>query len=320
MRLEGQKKAGFYPTPLNVVERIARFLRPSVDHLPYSFLDPTAGEGAALSRLAKLFPAPVRTFGIELDGSRAGVAKKHLARVYRGDARNFAARDFSLLFLNPPYDWGNGERLELEFLRLFTPALQPGGVLVYIIPEHYLKNVSPFLTAHYQDLTAWRFPKEEYRTFRQIVVLGYRRHEAGEPNDPPPLQGELPPFAPHHYYLPEDRGARIRRRILDPKRLLTEAKNSPLWKEFWSTLPSPSSLRFFEPLVPLSEGHLALLLAAGYLNSTILNTEDGRLLLKGRVEKHVETIVGEDKTIEREYYRTTLTAWNLDTGELTHLQ
>lgn len=60
---------------------------------------------------------------------------------------------FSLLYLNPPYDWDAVEqeeqednetpssrknRLEYNFLRESYSKLQPGGVLVYVIPHKIL--------------------------------------------------------------------------------------------------------------------------------------------------------------------------------------
>ncbi len=54
MRLEGVAKAGYYPTPPSVVERIAALIRPAA-HSPRQavrLLDPCCGTGAALRQLA----------------------------------------------------------------------------------------------------------------------------------------------------------------------------------------------------------------------------------------------------------------------------
>ncbi|MFW8159790.1 DUF6094 domain-containing protein, partial [Klebsiella pneumoniae] len=134
MRLAAKAKAGFYPTPPRVVDLILRYL----DGGPLShILDPCAGEGEALSMACAALGA--RGFGVELSRERAKRAAARGVRVHRGDAFHFGGEGFSLLWLNPPYDHGEGERLEVAFLRHWTEALLPGGVLVYIIPETSLR-------------------------------------------------------------------------------------------------------------------------------------------------------------------------------------
>ena len=324
MRLQGRMKAGFYPTPLSVVDRIARMLALS-NYGQHSLLDPTAGKGEALARLRERlrerYPnAYLPTYGIELERSRAGEAKKRLDKVYVGDARGFVAQNFSLLFLNPPYDFGDGERLEEEFLRLYAPALVPDGVLVYVIPERYIGQVARTLTSHFYRLKAWRFPEEEYAAFQQIVVFGLKRDEPVPPGEVREVRGELPADFPAPYLVPSVYQEPVVRRVLkDPGRLLELARRSPAWRTFWDAMDTSGRLAAFRPLAPLREGHLALLLAAGYLNSTVIETAEGRYVLKGRVEKVEVVEHQEDRTVRREQFRAELLAWNLDTGKLERL-
>lgn len=176
MRLAGKAKAGFYPTPERVVEGILGYLSPTPG---CQILDPCAGEGVALRRIADHLQGAAQA--IELSRERAGKCRKLGLKTYCGDALGYRGRGFGLLYLNPPYDDGVGERLERTFLKHWSEALAPGGVLVYLIPERVLGAVEDYLTGWYDALLALRFPEPEYQAFHQVVVFGVRRTEPRSP-------------------------------------------------------------------------------------------------------------------------------------------
>jgi len=78
---------------------------------------------------------------IELDSIRYSQAKSRLTKVMHADAlleARVSDKMFSLLFLNPPYDWARtgddeyvpeSERYEGAFLRQYARTLVPGGLL-----------------------------------------------------------------------------------------------------------------------------------------------------------------------------------------------
>ena len=144
MRLVGQVKMGYYPTPLTVVERVKTFIKATGKAC---FLDPCCGEGLALERLALSFGA--KTYGIEIDKARAKKAKELLGNVLKcGYEQAFVSNSaFSLLFLNPPYDWEAGdesnERKEKVFLKNTVKYLQPLGLLVGGVPVELVEAPAP---------------------------------------------------------------------------------------------------------------------------------------------------------------------------------
>lgn len=75
MRLNGAKKMGFFPTPLNVVEQIKNLIK--FPEGMATILDPCCGDGVALSELAQ---DNAITYGIELDQIRSKQAKEKLDR------------------------------------------------------------------------------------------------------------------------------------------------------------------------------------------------------------------------------------------------
>jgi len=70
MRTAGKMKAGFYPTPAEVVDLIADFIKRPLFHEGIRLLDPCAGEGEALRVLASRLGVK-ETYGVELDQTRA---------------------------------------------------------------------------------------------------------------------------------------------------------------------------------------------------------------------------------------------------------
>src|SRR5207237_6257838 len=91
----------------------------------------------------------------------------------------------SIHFLNPPYDEhdGAGRRLELHFLRETEDWLMPGGVLVYIVPQHRLsEHIARRLSSGFEQIEVYRFPDGEYERFRQVVIFPVRRAQRREDN------------------------------------------------------------------------------------------------------------------------------------------
>ena len=110
MRLEGQAKAGFYPTPLEVARLIGSCLvAAGAAHL----LDPCCATGAAIETVRRNMQGYTRstTHGVELEQERAQEAVVALDKVLVGDSLKARVKGgVSLLYLNPPYDQADGKR------------------------------------------------------------------------------------------------------------------------------------------------------------------------------------------------------------------
>jgi len=129
-------RLGYYPLHHREAQRMRRFLQ--FPNEPASALDPCAGTGAALAAITE--NSGSRRYGIELDAHRALEARTTLDEVIQGNAFDAKApvESFSLLYLNPPYDFevgeGKNQRMEKLFLEEFFRWLKPGGVLAMVIP------------------------------------------------------------------------------------------------------------------------------------------------------------------------------------------
>lgn len=339
-RLESMKKAGYYPTPVEVADRIAGHLE--APQPEFRWLDPCCGEGTALQRLAQTLGG--QTYGIELDMKRAQEAATKLDHVRQGD---YAAHRLSkgkqagvsVLFLNPPYDHDDraGKRLELTFLRETQEWLMTGGVLVYLIPQPRITtDIAVRLATHFEQVRLFRFPGTSYDRFRQVVILAIKRQQprrddrmaltiAQARNDQLP---ELPPATTKTYRIPPMAETRFyfRAAEVDPHEALTEALAAGVWhSRSWTDLVAPTeTTHTIKPLMPLRRGHIAMALAAGLLDNMRVSRDKRQFLVKGRLRKVQEDITTDqdredalNRKLDR--FRTSITVLDLEDGSLTTL-
>ncbi|MBE7518327.1 MAG: class I SAM-dependent methyltransferase [Thermoflexaceae bacterium] len=338
-RLEGVAKAQFYPTPPSVVERVAALVRraPSSHRRVARLLDPCCGAGDALRQFADALGGG-GTFGVEIEQHRAAEAREVLDHLIAGSA--FAVRlgheAFSCLWLNPPYDeGGGGKRLEHSFLTTLSRALAPGGLLIYIVPQTRVAQSARFLASRYEGLRCYRFQDPEYDAFRQCVVLGRRRATqviaadaqaqfaawATDPLPELPSPGSTSPV----YELPALPAGPVvfASQFFEPETAAAEARQRGLWsnatlvERFW-----PAEERPVRPLMPLRRGHLAVLIAAGFLDNALIEDGSRRVLVKGRITKVSRPIESADPDVEveRQFLRTSVVMLDLETGEFEDIQ
>jgi hypothetical protein len=216
-------------------------------------------------------------------------------------------------------------------------ALCPGGLLVFIVPQRRLALSARYLAGHYTRLACYRFPDPEFAGFGQVVMLAVKRDGAvGEAQwgtrieawaaEPLP---ELPPAGsaePLHDLPALTAGPVLfASQFFDPEVAARQARESGLWasptlaERLW-----PAEERPVRPLMPLRRGHLAVLIAAGFLNNILLEADgrrpdgrpSGRILVKGRTYKEMVPVESGDPDveIEREVLRTSVVALDLRTG------
>ena len=110
-------------------------------------------------------------------------------------------------------------------------------------------------------------------------------------------------------------------RTVDPVAAAQEARRSGLWASAEVTDSLwPSKDQRTRPLMPLRRGHMAMLIAAGFLDNLQLEADGRRILVKGKTTKEL-VLVEEtpDKVTYRERLRTTVVALDLGDGEITDI-
>lgn len=215
-RLESIAVGGYYPTPEHVVPRLAALLDAGPRH---SFLDPCAGEGAAiLSLIASLQTDNASVYAVELEKTRHHTLETNLGDRFGYSTRNdalhgdafkvsFIGEGVSCLYLNPPYDTDPQHgRLEERFLARFAAALAPSGVLVYLVPFYALKASARTLATQFTGVSCYRFPDEDFAAYKQVALFAYKRATPlWEPD--PALEAEVLAWAADATTIPPLEGA-----------------------------------------------------------------------------------------------------------------
>src|SRR5437870_12614757 len=330
MRLEAQAKAGFYPTPPEVIDIIKTWIGEKTPD-PRRLLDPCCGTGEPAAQIATA--AGCDAYDVEINTDRAQVAKNLLCKVVAGNLFSVRARPgaFSIVYLNPPYDFDAEDgRMELSFLKHTLPYLTPGGLLLFVVPQKRITTrIARVLSAYFEDLKVRKFPADEFQAFGQIVIAGVKKARADINGDVlaslTQIQSmDLPemhrkefsftvPSVPKDFF--------IRSSEFGPDELAEELKASPLWKEPALGLAAEEEniKAAIQPLMPPRKAHLAMLIAAGLINNQILEANGRRLLIKGSAKKVIDRFEEETekgiKVTERERIVTQINAFDLNTGK-----
>jgi tRNA1(Val) A37 N6-methylase TrmN6 len=285
MRLKAREKLGFYPLPETEARRIRKYLQFSTEST--SILDPCAGTGAALCALSE--GAPVRRYGIELDAYRAEQARNILDEVIHGSVFDTHApvESFSLVYLNPPYDFeigeSNNQRMERLFLEHVARWVRPSGVLVMVIPYDRVYDCRKVLTPQFRDKAIYRLTDVKSVAYKQVVVFGVRRNrqERERMNDHAVEQAnaklsdltwrydDIPPLsdvAERQYVIPPCAPARLDYRGIPLDQVEDLLANSPAWRQAKRVTHAPKPEFAGRPLTSLHQGHVALLCTSGMMN------------------------------------------------------
>lgn len=338
MHIHGKTKLGFFPLAGPEARRLKNYLAfPS----QFSAVDPCVGDGVAFSAVVE--GAPARRYGVEIDAYRAAQARTLGIEVMQANAMDVRsnAESFSLLYLNPPYDWESGQtgnqRLEPVFLEHTYRWLRPEGVLVFVIPQPRLKPCARLLADHFKDIRVYRMTEPDCVLYKQIVLLAVRRKrherlrdttlvEATEYFERLAIGRELPPLtdAPEATYrVPESAPAVLSNSGIPLDEVEDLLLPSAAYRQASRILLHERSDVRGRPLTPLHGGHVGLLCTAGLLNG-VFGEGDQLHIAHWRSVKfvdHWEEEEGETRILhdrERFSHELTLIFVNGETKVLTH--
>lgn len=293
MRLEGRMKLGYYPLPEAEAQRIRRFLEfPSTG---VSILDPCAGTGAALATIGG--NANTKRYAIELDSYRAKEAQAAVDEVIQGNAFDChaAVESFSLIYLNPPYDFelseGKNQRMERLFLEHCYRWLAPHGVLVMVVPFDQIYHCRSVLNTQFRDKAIYRLTAPESVPYKQAVLFGVRRtryerdrladyavQEASRKLWTETHQYEdiavLPDRPDRVYPVPPSEAAHLEYRGLPLDLIEDSLAESPASLQARRITHAEKTVITGRPLTPLHSGHVGLLCTSGLLNGVFGEGED----------------------------------------------
>lgn len=365
-RYASQERAGFYPTPPSIVTWLISVLKGDVTGRVF---DPFAGDGLPLTRIAKALN--FYAYGCEIHQGRAHEVEHKITNLHEqesfnpafsdttfrkfqyGDFNNlqFSQKSFNLLFLNPPYDYDKEDkRLEYRYLKNSNYALQHNGTLVYIIPQQSLAYTpqAEYLAEWFTDLKVYRFHDDEFNRFKQVVVIGKKRHKrtVGERKFHSFMVEQITRIGKFEL-LPQPidkvKGLSIQ---INPLANTNDIKFRSIFPNTYDAIeelesfgayaksdlsyylvpPSTTNVKL-NPLMPFSSSHISQVLVAGALNNMVIGEGNKRLLIKGSASKSVghkhsklnfEDGSEERKTINKEYVESEICTIDTD-GNVTTL-
>ena len=344
MRLHAQARMGFYPTPDKVTPIIARYINRKEEGL-IRVLDPCAGEGAAINLISGHLEG--YSYGIEIDLERGEKAKRNITKCLVTDYQNtrISRHSFSLLWLNPPYDWAarddeieKSERYERTFLRDCVSYLCKGGILVYLIPQKRLDgHIARMLSYRFENIKIFRFPEEEYQSFKQVVIFGVLKKRPDKDDSTADYLKKCGKSETGVIYLPNQPSfiyqvpaliskAKFifRSKDINKEELAEEIQEHGLFEQFRERTTPLMMGEKIRPVMPLRHGHLAQILACGLMNGVVWdNNKSNPLLVKGITKKEVKHTVevhgDKEKHIETDQIKILINAFNRR-GEMHTIQ
>jgi hypothetical protein len=341
MRLAGRERLGFYPLPIAEAKRIRKCLQ--FPEQVCSALDPCIGEGVAFTEITR--DARALRYGVELDAQKATLAQSSADEVIHGNCFDVQCpvESFSLIYLNPPYDFELSEersqRMERLFLEHVYRWLKRAGILVMVIPSDYIRDCSQVLSFQFKDVHIYRLTEPESVRYKQVVVFGVRRTrqerdrvQDGEitrarlwyeavARDPGKLS-PLPSESDRHYAVPRGAAVRLVYRGLPLDQIEDLLPKSSAYRQASAVLLAPQSDVSGRPLTPLHGGHVGLLCTAGMLNGIfgegearhIAHWQSVKLVDKSEEEEDGTTVIR-----EKERFSNELTVV-FSTGEIASLK
>jgi predicted RNA methylase len=333
-RLRSQARMGYYPTPETVLGLIKKMVNIEGDPSQYFVLDPCCGTG----EFVRAMPDGVKTCGIELDRHRYHEAKKTVGNCCFGDALSdlkATNNAFSCLYLNPPYDWsvnvtGRPERMEYRFLRATLKYLKHGGLLIFVIPGSTLTRCAELLSFQFKDIRVYPFPEDEYRAFKQVVVFGQRHQGKDEASEKKLKEiGDWSEWIPLPFKRLEEASDNVRFSLVSSGEIKTfystrievselkrvvDQKGTRL-----ESLFSIEDTKSINTLMPLRQGHKAMLLASGFMNGEF-QQDDTWYLVKGTTRKSVIIDAQKHKRVETDKIEIVLNALDLNEEEFIDIR
>ncbi len=181
--------------------------------------------------------------------------------------------------------------MEQLFLEHVARWVQPGGVLVAVIPFDRVCDCRTVLTAQFKDKAILRLTEPEAAAYRQVVLFGIRRTrpERERLNDRAVKQGnwklceltrhydQIPAFPDEcgqTYAVPPGPPVRIDYRGLPLDSIEDLLESSPAWRRAGRITHAPKAEFSGQPLTPLHQGHVGLLCTSGLLNGVFGSGSD----------------------------------------------
>lgn len=197
-RPEAQALGGFYPTPPELFPALSSLIRVLPSERDTFVADLCAGDGTAIVGLVDRWALPlergrrqIRIYACELEQTRYYSLRNKLTLNYHdsvehGDAFLLRIEEHQrvhVLWHNPPYDLDRAyKRTEERWLRRFGPMVAVGGALLHFVPFYSLEASADTIASLFDRVWCFRVPDPHWDAFKQVILVGRRRHTLGTPD------------------------------------------------------------------------------------------------------------------------------------------
>jgi len=290
-RLACEAKMAFYPTSVETVRKIKKFME---FEQGVQIVDPCCGEADAISE----FKDCGRIYGVELDVIRAKKANSKVDVLLNADAISGVMRSLewvSLLFLNPPYgDDSLGNRLEHKFIERWGNTVMPGGYMLLIInPSSVNLDIAKVIrNQNFRPVLNFFDPNnEDYENYKQYFLL-FKRESKGYRHDAFALESWMDISKSMNIddgleviKIPASKEPKNFREYHLPNWKIDELlAKSDIQSEFEKELMTTQV--GFGSIEELNEGQRNFLIASGAIDEPLIEGDwDKGLILKGTVKK-----------------------------------
>ncbi len=344
MRRAGVEKLGYFPIPVPVMDWIASQFQVETGAV-FPVIDPCMGEGAALKLLADRLRergGKPMVYGCEISWARyetaitalLGDKREGISRLAHGPTEflEVSSGAFSLVYLNPPFDEHGKE--QNRWLELTRDWLAPNGWLAFVTTEESALRTDTQEIMHrgYEQITCYRYPAE-YRQFNEVVIFGRRRmtelpyHQRRATLYTAASLTTLTLAEQFRFILPaHEPPKRYSMVIPDIEESLNALRSVGIsTSETWKRTTQAASLSSkWQPLLELSDGHIANLISSGVFDGlAIQDAELGRCLITGyssKAKSKPVIEVSEDGATQTQTVSEIpvvhLVVMNIDTGEV----
>lgn len=248
----------------------------------------------------------------------------------------------SLAFNNPPYDWSsfeevrNGQKRKLRhevlFIESVTPKIVPGGHQVIIVPRGILgdktllgdeheSRIARHLAGWYEQVIVLRFPDGEYERFKQVVILACCKRSKYVPSTKEAIEAisllsdlkvEMAVLSQGFNAIeipaaPSGKATFVFTPV-DPGHLLQLGQQcSPIGTPAYqhATYVRPVGAPF-TPAMPLSVGHITMMIAGQETGVLSLPDGDNTILVKGMSRKIIDVSANDFTNEKGQYTHTTI--------------
>ncbi|MFF8391790.1 DUF6094 domain-containing protein, partial [Cellulosimicrobium funkei] len=264
------------------------------------WFDSNCGEGKILHQLAQPFQndnCKITTYGIETNTQRALKAQEILQHCINAPIESMIIQNEAvlLLFLNPSNSMNireddSSDQKEWNDLYRNTRYLSKRGIMIYIIPSYRFADnqIAQFLASHFFDVGIMRFLDEDYDDYNHCIFIG--RKKSGKDKEVNKdlykflLQMESKVFVQTKvnsiaHIIRANKKWEVPAGIQELKTFYTKLgnksdfvegiKNSKVFTAFINRTKPRQLVIGGDPILPLNQGQLSLLMASGAINGEI---------------------------------------------------